>query len=146
MSIDDLPNPDEYSRKPYLGDKITNRQYAKIVSGLLQGNKMKNESSLNINEIAKKLGIDRKTVRKFRDLAIHLRLGEFDKKGNFIKPKLTDAEKFETFTDKESFCNNSDIQKWIAKNDTKRQGKPLASLQTKINQFKHDVWNPKCRK
>ena len=130
-----LPNPDDYARKRINGEKKTNREIATLVAQLLQGNNNQNKRPMTMVEISQKLFIHTDTISKFKNLAISLKLLE-SKDGKWIKPELSDLEKFQKFQDKDEFCNNPDIKKWIEKNSTRRDGEPLASIQDKVNAFK----------
>lgn len=107
-------NPDEKARKPYGTKKITNREYAAIVSKLLVGDPNIGKAPKTISEIATDLGYkNRHSIYDFRDLAIELKMLELDESGNPIIPKKDSSDKFRDFVKKEDFCNDEYVVKLV---------------------------------
>ena len=133
MSVITLPNPDDFARKRYLGDRKTNREFAQIIADLSHGNETLNQRPLNWAEITEKLQMKKDTVYKFRDLALSLKL-LVNQDGIYKKPEL--SKQAHITADIEEFKKIREIEIWFKFMEHSRFGGTLKGRNNHIHNLK----------
>ena len=135
MSTVIILNPDEFARKRYLGQKMTNREWCKKICELSLGNPITGTRPKNWSEITSELNVDRKFIYKLRDLAISLKLLELED-GTYKKPKIS-KQLYHSSANMGQFLQIPEIQQWIEFMNTSRNGGALQTRQSKLKQLKN---------
>ena len=135
MSTVTILNPDEFARKRFLGQKLTNREWAKKICDLSLGNQVTGSRPKNWSEITSELEVDRKFIYKLRDLALELKLLQLED-GVYKKAKISKLN-YHPSANMSQFCEIPEIQKWVDYMATARYGEPLGTRANKLSTLKN---------